>query len=556
MREESALQKCQEENAALKKQIEDSQSRFHLLEEYKKVVDEGNIVSKTDRKGVIAYVNDLFCEISEYSREELIGKNHNIICHPDMPKEAFEDLWNTISSGKTWRGVIKNRKKNGGTYHVNSTVIPLLDEQGKIVEYIAIRTDVTAIIEQQEKIKRQTTDQLTGLPNREKLLEDIESYSFSGMALVNIDGFQQINGFYGHKIADALLCKIADKLVELLSQSNCMLYKLPADEYAILFFGNIDIEVMLRQIHDSIDKKDILIHDYEIHVGITLGGTKCQNRPLVSCHNALKDARIGKKDFLIYSDISEIYFRYKHNLEWIQKLKKGLESGQVQAYFQPIHDNATKKIYKYESLVRFIEEDGKVTSPYEFLTIAKHSKIYNKITQVVVKESIRQTKKCNAYFSINLSIEDIEDPSTVQFIKQELKNFDRPGHMIFEITESEGIENFHDVSEFIREIRTLGCKVAIDDFGTGYSNFEYLMRLQVDFLKIDGSLIRNITTDAHMQIIVDTIIQFTKRLGIQTIAEFVGDEKTQEMVLKMGADFSQGFLFGKPVANPKCFNMR
>ncbi len=173
-----------------------------LLEEYKKALDESSIVSKADLNGIITYVNNKFCQVSGYTKEELIGKNHNIIRHPDTKKDFFTQLWNTINQKKIFNGIIKNRKKNGQSYYVDSTIIPILDKNSDIVEYMAIRNDVSSLFEKDELIYEQFTDELTSLPNRQKLLNDLKNSVSPKLALINLDRFKDINSSYGIEIGD------------------------------------------------------------------------------------------------------------------------------------------------------------------------------------------------------------------------------------------------------------------------------------------------------------------------------------------------------------------
>jgi len=207
----------------------------NLLAEYKKAVDLSNIVSKTNPKGVITYVNDKFCEISGYTREELIGKPHNIIRHPDMPREAFKDLWDTIKAKKSWNGVVTNMKKDGSQYIVDTTVIPILDVDGDVVEYIAIRHDITELEETKQQLRninkamkhkvdelysmtntleqKAYKDNLTGINNRENF-EDIFDIEIAtarqndqplSLIIFDVDHFKLINDTYGHQAGDIIL---------------------------------------------------------------------------------------------------------------------------------------------------------------------------------------------------------------------------------------------------------------------------------------------------------------------------------------------------------------
>ena len=168
------------------------------------------------------------------------------------------------------------------------------------------------------------------------------------------------------------------------------------------------------------------------------------------------------------------------------------------------------------------------------------------MTSKIVEKSCEYFKDKDIMFSINLMIEDIKNEKTINHLFNKLKETNTAHKIILEIVESEGIEKFDEVIDFIRKAKALGCKVAIDDFGTGYSNFEYIINLNVDFLKIDGSLIKNIHINENIKLTVSTIVNFAKVLGIQTVAEFVHCQEVQDIVESLGIDFSQGYLFHEP----------
>jgi len=222
----------------------------NLLNEYKRAVDLSNIVSKTNPKGLITYVNDKFCEISGYSKSELIGKAHNIIRHPGMPKESFKELWDTIKTKKPWNGVVKNIKKNGTEYIVDSTIIPILDLDGDIIEYIAVRHDITELENTKEQLKninqlmkhkvdelhhmtssleqQATTDKLTGAYNRDKFEECFteainKAYLNNtklSIILFDIDHFKAVNDTYGHQAGDSVLKELATLITNNIKTSD------------------------------------------------------------------------------------------------------------------------------------------------------------------------------------------------------------------------------------------------------------------------------------------------------------------------------------------------
>lgn len=196
--------------------------------------------------------------------------------------------------------------------------------------------------------------------------------------------------------------------------------------------------------------------------------------------------------------------------------------------------------------MRLIDEEGKTISPYLFLDIAKQSKLYPQITKRVLEKAFVAVNATDKKISINITAEDILNTSTKEFLFNQLKDSNNTQNIIFELVESEGIESFDEVKLFIEKIKTFGCQIAIDDFGTGYSNFEYLLKLEADIIKIDGSLIRQIDTNQNSYNVVESIVSFAKKNKIKTVAEFVATKEIQEKVLSLGIDFSQGYLLGEP----------
>jgi EAL domain-containing protein (putative c-di-GMP-specific phosphodiesterase class I) len=196
--------------------------------------------------------------------------------------------------------------------------------------------------------------------------------------------------------------------------------------------------------------------------------------------------------------------------------------------------------------VRLIDEKGEIISPFFFLDIAKKYRLYEYVTQIMIERTFDYFRDKHYDFSINLSIEDILDEHMVAFIIGKIKQFHEPHRIVFEITETEGIENYLEVELFLRDIKEFGCKVAIDDFGTGYSNFEYIIKLNIDYLKIDGSLIKNIANNRESRVVVETILLFAQKLGIETITEFVSTKESFEIMQELKADYIQGYFIGEP----------
>lgn len=526
---------------------EDLYDSLLLLEEYKKALDESSIVSKTDLNGIITYVNDKFCEISGYKKEELIGKNHNIIRHPDTKKDFFTQLWNTISQKKIFNEIIKNRKKNGQSYYVDSTIIPILDKNSDIVEYMAIRNDVSSLFEKDELIYEQFTDELTSLSNRQKLLNDLKNCVSPKLALINLDRFKDINNSYGIEIGDKILKSFAKRL-SIFKSTNLNVYRMSGDVFAFMAFGNFKINELhktCKNLNTLCDRESFIIGEDSFDISFTIGIADYHEKLLTHAEIALYWAKKVNIDIAIFDEEMPIYKDLKRNIELTKEIKQALKDDNILIYGQKIINNKTKEI-KYETLMRMKLPNGKILSPFIFLEHAKRARLYPLMTNKMIEKSCEFFKNKDTIFSINLMIEDIKNEKTVNFLFSKLMETKVANRVILEIVESEGIEKFEEVGDFIRKAKALGCSVAIDDFGTGYSNFEYIIKLNVDFLKIDGSLIKNIHVNDNIRLTVSTIVNFAKVLGIQTVAEFVHCKEIQDIVESLGIDYSQGYLFHEP----------
>lgn len=523
-----------------------------FLENYKRALNESSIVTKSDKRGIITYVNRKFLQITGFTKEECIGRPHSINRHPDTPKSVFKNLWETISNKKVWKGVLKNRKKDGTAYWVNMTILPMVDDSGEIVEYIGVRYDITTIMEQRETIIRQAfTHPLTKLPNRQKLLKDLKELAPSALALIDVDKFSQINDLYGYHNGDTILNTLSKEIHKHIKQTQTYkLYHLGADEFVITSTkdGLLEFETYIRNLLESIDHLAVKLEGIHVMLDLTCGiSFEHPSQQLQTAAMAMKHARVIHNDIVIYKDDLAKHKEYEANIFWSSKLHIALLQNKLKPYYQPIVNNQTLQWEKYEALVRLIDSDGAVHSPFHFLNIAKQTKQYKAITRTMIEQAFEVFKDRSCAVSINISIDDIMDSQTRSFIIQSIQESKIGSHLVLEIVESEGIENFKEVKVFIQEAKALGCQIAIDDFGTGYSNFSYLLQLNPDFIKIDGSMIRNITTDKNSFLIVQTIVHFAKSIGMKTIAEFVKDKTTFETVKELGIDYSQGYYFSQPL---------
>lgn len=522
----------------------------NLLLDYKKILDESCIVSEADVNGVIIYVNDKFCDISGYTRDELIGKKHNIVKHPDSSVEMFVDMWETISSGKTWHGTIKNRRKDGEFYFVKTTITPVVDTQGQIVKFISVRFDVTDLYSMMELVREQRYDGLTGLQNRTRLLQKLKVNNKVILALVNIDGFRDLNEIFGHDFCDKVLIEFSKELLSIAKSND--VYRVGGDEFAIVDDSTFCIDSFYEVcscIISRFEERPLVVDDFEIELGVRIGATCFVENPLAVAEIALDRASESRTNFYVVSDTSEHDSRTKDNIFWIKKLKEAIRQDKLVVYAQKIVPLGNiDEIPKYECLVRMVAEEGSVIAPYVFLDRARKAKLYTSITKAVITKSFDFFHDYNASFSINLSIEDLQNRELVKFMLNKISSYGIADKLIIEIVESDGITDFEYVNTVLSSLKSRGVKIAIDDFGTGYSNFEYIIKLNADYIKIDGSLIKNIDTDMVAFKTVEVIVAFAKKIGIKCIAEFVHSVDVATKLEQIGIDYMQGYLLHKPTA--------
>ncbi|MCK5111308.1 MAG: EAL domain-containing protein [Arcobacteraceae bacterium] len=396
-------------------------------------------------------------------------------------------------------------------------------------------------------------DELTGLENRYALLEDIPKYNAKRLILIDINKFSALNDVYGSLAGDDILKIVTFKLKKILSNS-CKLYRVSADQFVFLSYSdkvkilcNDFIEIVSQTLSSSSIFLTVDNSDIEINISVTISIAKdIETEHLLECADtALHYAKQTNQPYVIYSKELEKAMNHQKRFDAIKLVKKALEDNRLIPYFQPIvkDDDIT-----YECLVRILDVDGRIISPVEFVDEIKNTPYYTQLTKTMIKKSFLFFSDKPNSFSINLSFEDISNIHLIDYIKEELDRYGLHDQLILEILECESINNFDIVKSFINEMKSLGVRIAIDDFGSGYSNFSYLLELDPDFIKIDGSIIKNIAVDDKSYTIAKTIVNFSKELGIKTIGEFIYNKEVLDKVEDLGIDGKQGYFLGEPRA--------
>ena len=459
-----------------------------------------------------------------------------------------------------------------GKYTINCGVNPSV-----IYDFLDIELDSTIALNKvrfcqslyQKELQHETNikkllyiDNLTKLPNRTKLINDIkdDAIGIESLAIIDINSFKNINDFFGHKIGDSILKSVAtiiDTTIKLV-KSKIVVYKFSADVYCLSNTGleKKDFEDIVTYILGAIESEIFKENQHEIDLRATAGITfSPKNNKLVTADLALQDAKSKNKDYVVFYEELDDLSKYENNMLWTKKLKQALISDNIIVYFQPLVNNTTMNVDKYECLVRMRVED-KIIAPFFFLDVSKKANQYVNITKIVIDKSFKEFENLEFEFSINISYEDISTPYFLYYVKDKLKKYGVAKRVVWEILEDEDIKNYDVLINFINEVKALGCKIAIDDFGSGYSNFAHILKMNVDYLKIDASLVKNVVNHEDSRKIVKTIIDFADSLNLKTIAEYVENEDIFNITKELGATYSQGYYFAAPLEKPNVYNYK
>lgn len=405
------------------------------------------------------------------------------------------------------------------------------------------------------ELKELFIDKLTNLPNRNRLKKDLNQTDDVLMAFFDIDGFLTLNDLFGEEIGDGILVELSYKLKEHFPANEYSVYKLDVDKFVVVAVNSgksvEEFYKYTKSFINKIENQSFLVNENEIDINLTVGVSHANGALAYKyAQRTITYARTKLRKIMIYNDSFNIHQSFENNIKWLKQLKNGFKENKFQAYFQPIVDTQTKEIYKYEALIRYIDENGNEVGPYNFLDIAKKTKQYPNIIKVILKDALKLIKEKNKKVSINISYADISNKNTTKYIYDFLtaQSIEHTKLLSFEILESEEIVDFEEVSRFISEVKKFECIVGIDDFGAGYSNFHLLSKLKISFIKIDGSLIQNIHNSKDLEIIVKTISNIAKEFNVKTVAEFVANEEIYNKVKELNIDYSQGFYFDKPIS--------
>ncbi|WP_373001358.1 EAL domain-containing protein [Sulfurimonas sp.] len=397
-------------------------------------------------------------------------------------------------------------------------------------------------------------DSLTNLRNHTFMMKNIGSSSNETIFLIDINGFQKFNDIYGLKSGNTILKKFAQNLQDFNQNNNYTVYRVYGDGFVLQRDKASSIQesfdVQKEKLLNHFESIKIYLEEIEedIEIEVTIGASVNEERPYIKADMALKHAKKNNLTIALYSEEMDTSKRLINDLYWKKEIKSALKNDSIIPVFQGIVD-MSQNIVKYESLMRLKQDDNgeeKLISPFFFLDAAVNTRQYNKLTRIMVQKTFLFMQDKDIDFSINLSFEDLSDSLRVEFLHEQIQKHGVENRLILEILESETVSDYELVINVLKEFRDKGVRIAIDDFGSGYSNFEHILKLDPDFIKIDASLTKNILEDDRTYTLIKAICEFSHKLDIKVIAEFVSTQEIFLALKELGIDEYQGFYFSIP----------
>ncbi len=399
-------------------------------------------------------------------------------------------------------------------------------------------------------------DDLTNLKNRTALEDDIKDSDFVSIALIDVDAFGDINELYGFSTGNLVLIEVAKILNEFATKYSVTPYRIYGNVFCLAdkkMMGFTKYDEFISELCTIFKNRPIRIEelDIDVFINITLGISIAQDEPIKAATIALKKAKKANMKFFVYNNEIDTKEIIKKSMYWREKIKTAIEEDNVVPFYQPIF-NRNNEIIKYETLMRIkdVNEKGETVylSPYLFLDISVKTKQYLQLSNQIISKAFTDLSKTTRQITFNLSFKDILDSDFIISLDKNIDKLESENkqRVVFEILESDYISDYTLLEDFILKYRKQGIKIAIDDFGTGYSNFAHILKIRPNYIKIDGSLIKNINNDKNSYEMVKSIVDFSKALNIKVVAEFVHSKEVYENLLDLGIDEFQGFYLGEP----------
>lgn len=540
------------------------------LAAFRKAVDAAGIVAMIDLDGTILEANDNFCEISGYAHDELVGQNHNMILSAHHPDEFFEELYATVEQNKIWHGEICNRAKDGSLYWVDTTIVPMLDEDDKTISYFTLRIEISDRKKLMGQLQTQAyNDSLTGLPNRASILDSIQSAIDRGpdhhfaLLFLDFDRFKLINDSLGHDMGDELLKEIAQRLSNTLRGTDQIKpARLGGDEFVVLLnrLTNLsDATVVAERLLD-VFSKSYQLGTHTVYSTASIGVVTSEYQ-YQTASDMIRDADVamykakaaGYGSYLVFDQTMREKAQYRLRLEG--DLRTAIAQNEFALFYQPIVSLESGKLEGLEALVRWEHPERGMISPDDFIPVAEETGLISAIGEWCLNEACRQFAEWKQTFGddapgfmhVNVSRRQLLDPKLTHTVRQVIEKHEIPPKQLhLEVTESLIMEDQKTFIPILKELRKIGIKVDMDDFGTGHSSLSCLHEFPLDVLKIDRSFVVNAKHVRDYAALLQAILTLADNLELQVVAEGITDTEQLILLQALGCEYGQGYLFSEP----------
>ena len=529
---------------------------------------EAIMITATD--GTIIDVNDAFTHITSFSREEVLGQNPSILSSGRQDKEFYASFWRDLIEKGHWYGEVWNRRKDGAVYAVMQTISAVRDTQGKISQYVALFSDITAIKEHQNQLEHIAHyDVLTNLPNR-SLLADRLHQSMSqaqrrgqllAVAYLDLDGFKQVNDRYGHEVGDQLLIALANRMKDSLREVDT-LARLGGDEFVAILLDLENISASEALLERLLVAAALPVHigALVLQVSASLGVTFYPQTQEVEADQLLRQADqamyqaklAGKNRFHVFDAEQDSSLRGHH--ESLERIRRALTDHEFVLHYQPKVNMRTGRVIGAEALIRWQHPDKGLLAPAVFLPVIEDHPLAVDVGEWVIDTALTQMERwrdqgLDVPVSVNVGARQLQQANFVERLVALLAGHPQvsPSNLELEVLETSALQDLARVSRVIEACREIGVRFALDDFGTGYSSLTYLKRLSVAQLKIDQSFVRDMLDDSDDLAILDGVISLASAFRRQVIAEGVETVEHGEMLLQLGCDLAQGYGISRPM---------
>ncbi|OGA39452.1 MAG: hypothetical protein A3G24_16470 [Betaproteobacteria bacterium RIFCSPLOWO2_12_FULL_62_13] len=569
----SGAEQSTRELEAIKRTLAEKRRIIQLLLEsegrYRDLVETSHdLIWITDAQGRFTYLNNAAHDILGLAPKDLIGR-----CFFDFEADASHISNRRFLATLKRHGEVKNyvthlltAKREDRWIGINARVVP--DENGALLGIRGTARDITEQHLATQRVEHLALhDALTDLPNRHSLSRTIELALQSGevgaLLFLDVDHFRYINDNFGHRTGDQLIVGVGSALRDMMRSVSGELFRLGGDEFAIHLPAALRREAVgvAETALDAIRRyrfrasDDKVISNLSISIGIALYPFHGNDLPalLSNVDIAMYQAKdLGRNRHVLFDQSPDSLRSTHKRIHWAKKLRDALEEDRLVLFHQPVVRLNDQKPVHYEILVRIRDNDGNYILPDNFVELAESLGLIQEIDLRVIEkllafmiETGQQGKKVR-YF-VNLSRVSISDQRWIRrFLALLQASGVNPSQLVFEITETAAMSEIDVTLTFIRRLKDMGCRFALDDFGAGFSSFYYLKRFEVDYLKIDGSFIRDLATDEGSRIFVKALNDVARGLEKQVIAEWVETPRVLNLLLEMGIQFGQGYLFRRP----------